>query len=54
MEAYEITSYGMLCAWAAKMGHAEAAELLDATLDEEKIADETLTEIAESTFNDAG
>lgn len=54
VEHYEIASYGTLCAWAEKMGHAEAAELLDATLDEEKTADESLTEIAESTVNDAG
>jgi ferritin-like metal-binding protein YciE len=30
------------------MGHGEAAELLQTTLDEEKSADEKLTEIAES------
>ena len=54
VEHYEIASYGTLCSWAEKMDHAEAAELLAATLDEEKTADEALTEIAESTVNEAG
>lgn len=54
VEHYEIASYGTVCAWAEKMGHDEAAELLNATLDEEKAADEKLTAIAESTANDAG
>lgn len=54
VEHYEIASYGTLCAWAEKMGHSEAAELLGVTLDEEKAADETLTEIAESTNDIAG
>ncbi len=54
VEHYEIATYGTLCAWAEKMGHAEAAELLDATLDEEKTADDTLTEIAESTAIESG
>ncbi len=54
VEHYEIASYGTVCAWAEKMGHDEAAELLNATLDEEKAADEKLTEIAESTVNEAG
>ena len=54
VEHYEIASYGTLCAWAAKMDHDEAVELLHATLIEEKSADEILTDIAESTVNDAG
>lgn len=54
VEHYEIASYGTLCAWAEKLGFSEAAELLDATLDEEKTADDTLTEIAESAVNEAG
>lgn len=54
VEHYEIASYGTLLAWAEKMGHAEAAELLDASLDEEKTADDTLSEIAESTVNESG
>lgn len=51
IEHYEIASYGTVCAWANKLGYDEPAELLNATLDEEKAADETLTEIAE-TVND--
>lgn len=54
VEHYEIASYGTLCAWAEKMGYDEVVELLDATLDEEKSADEMLTAIAESSVNDAG
>lgn len=52
VEHYEIAAYGTLRAWAEKMGHEEAVELLDATLDEEKVADETLTAIAESSGGD--
>lgn len=48
VEHYEIASYGTLCAWAEAMGHVEVAELLQATLAEEKAADEKLTAIAES------
>lgn len=51
VEHYEIATYGTLFAWAEKMDHAEAAELLAETLEEEKAADEALTEIAESTAN---
>lgn len=54
VEHYEIASYGSLCAWAEKLGYSEAAELLDATLDEEKTANDTLTEISESAVNEAG
>jgi ferritin-like metal-binding protein YciE len=53
VEHYEIASYGTLCAWAEKMGHEEAAELLAATLEEEKVADDTLTTIAESYQDEA-
>ncbi len=53
VEHYEIASYGTVCAWAAMMGHDEAVELLNATLEEEKAADEMLTEIAESSVNSA-
>jgi len=54
VEHYLIASYGTLCAWAERMGYDEAVELLDATLDEEKYADEMLTAIAENTVNEAG
>lgn len=51
VEHYEIASYGTLCAFAKTLGQDEAADLLQETLDEEKEADATLTEIAESSVN---
>lgn len=51
VEHYEIASYGSVRAWAEEMGHTEAADLLQETLDEEKAADEKLTEIAEHSAN---
>jgi ferritin-like metal-binding protein YciE len=51
IEHYEIASYGTLKTLAGVLGYNEAAELLDATLQEEKNADETLTQIAESSIN---
>jgi len=51
VEHYEIASYGTLCAWAKQMGHNEALNLLQETLDEEKTANEKLTSIAESLAN---
>ena len=42
-EHYEMAAYGTLVAWAQAMGHNEAAELLQETLDEEKAADEKLS-----------
>ncbi len=51
VEHYEIASYGTLCTWAETMGHTRAAELLEATLDEEKNTDARLTEIAEMVAN---
>ncbi len=51
VEHYEIATYGSLAAWARLMQNDEAAELLEETLDEEKSADEKLTEIAESAVN---
>src|SRR6476619_7836296 len=50
-EHYEMAAYGTLVAWAQAMGHTEAAELLEQTLDEEKAADEKLTSIAEDGVN---
>ena len=43
-EHYEMAAYGTLVAWARAMGHSEAADLLQETLDEEKAADEKLSE----------
>jgi ferritin-like metal-binding protein YciE len=51
IEHYEIASYGTLKTLATVLGYNEAAELLNATLQEEKGADETLTQIAESAIN---
>jgi ferritin-like metal-binding protein YciE len=50
-EHYEISRYGTLRTWAEELGLADAASLLQATLDEEKATDQTLTAIAESAVN---
>lgn len=51
VEHYEIASYGTLKQFATTLGLENAAELLDQTLEEEKNADETLTEVAETAVN---
>ena len=51
VEHYEMAAYGTLVAWAEAMGHSEAAELLQQTLDEEKATDEKLTALAEGGIN---
>jgi ferritin-like metal-binding protein YciE len=51
VEHYEIASYGTLKTLAGVLGYTEAVELLDATLQEEKRADELLTKVAESSVN---
>ena len=48
VEHYEIATYGTLRAFAEILGHEEAAGLLQETLDEEKAADEKLTEVTAS------
>jgi ferritin-like metal-binding protein YciE len=50
-EHYEMAAYGTLVAWAEAMGHADAARLLQETLDEEKAADEKLSALAEGGIN---
>ncbi|HWN96778.1 MAG TPA: ferritin-like domain-containing protein [Methylomirabilota bacterium] len=50
-EHYEIATYGSLSAWAKLLGEDQAVELLEENLQEEKAADEKLTEIAESVVN---
>ena len=50
-EHYEMAAYGTLVAWARAMGHEEAADLLQETLDEEKAADEKLSSLAEGGIN---
>ncbi|HET9372879.1 MAG TPA: ferritin-like domain-containing protein [Vicinamibacterales bacterium] len=50
-EHYEMAAYGTLIAWAQAMGHTDAVNLLQQTLDEEKTADEKLTSLAEGGIN---
>lgn len=50
-EHYEMAAYGTLVAWARAMGHTEAADLLQETLNEEKAADEKLSALAEGGIN---
>ncbi len=53
VEHYEIATYGSLVQLAKTLGMNNAAELLHKTLDEEKQADEKLSEIAEWKVNQA-
>jgi ferritin-like metal-binding protein YciE len=52
-EHYEMSAYGSLVAWAEALGHDDVIELLEATLEEEKAADEKLSELAEGGINEA-
>ncbi|MBW8686344.1 YciE/YciF ferroxidase family protein [Chitinophaga rhizophila] len=52
IEHYEIASYGSLRTLAARMGHEEAVQLLEQTLNEEKETDVLLTQLAESSVNE--
>ena len=51
IEHYEIAGYGTARSLAMHLGHTEAARLLQTTLEEERQADRTLTEIAETEVN---
>jgi len=51
VEHYEMALYGSLVALAKEMGLQGAVRLLESTLNEEKLADAKLTEIAETTVN---
>jgi ferritin-like metal-binding protein YciE len=51
VEHYEISRYGTLKTWADELGYNDAVKLLDATLNEEKNTDSTLSQIAESEVN---
>ncbi|MDB5384684.1 MAG: hypothetical protein JWM11_330 [Planctomycetaceae bacterium] len=53
VEHYEIATYGTLITWARLLGQDKAVKLLSQTLAEEKATDETLTELAEVTVNEA-
>jgi ferritin-like metal-binding protein YciE len=50
-EHYEIGAYGAVIAWAKLLGEEEIATLLHDTLEEEKAADQKLSELAESSIN---
>lgn len=51
VEHYEIASYGILRTFAQTLSLEEVAALLEETLDQEKAADEKLTEVAEAAIN---
>ena len=51
VEHYEMARYGTLCAWAEQLDLDEAVELLEETLEEEKAADEKLSELATGDIN---
>lgn len=51
VEHYEIASYGTLRTFATTLGLDEVASILEEILEEEKSADEKLTEVAESAIN---
>ena len=53
VEHYEIASYGTLRNYAEVLGFPDAVSLLEMTLQEEKAADEKLTELAVSSINEA-
>ena len=52
-EHYEIAAYGSVLAWAKTLGMDELIALLKPTLEEEKAADEKLSQLAESSVNSA-
>lgn len=51
IEHYEITTYGTLRQFAETLGLNDAVSLLEATLNEEKSADEKLSKVARETIN---
>jgi ferritin-like metal-binding protein YciE len=51
VEHYEISTYGGLAQLARNLGRGDIAEILETTLEEEKSADELLTEVAENSVN---
>jgi ferritin-like metal-binding protein YciE len=53
VEHYEMAAYGSAKTFADLLGEADIVEILEQTLEEEKAADEKLTQIAESHVNDA-
>jgi len=53
VEHYEMARYGALSAWAEQLDMGDASELLEETLDEEKAADEKLTDLADGINSEA-
>jgi ferritin-like metal-binding protein YciE len=51
VEHYEIAAYGSLVAHAEQLGHKKAAKLLQETLEQEKMADRKLNEVALGAVN---
>ena len=51
-EHYEIAGYGTARTFAQQLGHANIADLLQATLDEEGATDKKLTKLAENQVNE--
>jgi ferritin-like metal-binding protein YciE len=51
VEHYEIAAYGTVRTWADQLGHRDVANLLEQTLEEEKMTDKELTDLAESMVN---
>ncbi|HLH38146.1 MAG TPA: ferritin-like domain-containing protein [Bryobacteraceae bacterium] len=51
VEHYEMAGYGTARSLAQALGHSEAARLLESTLQEEKNADQILTQVAERSVN---
>jgi ferritin-like metal-binding protein YciE len=52
VEHYEVASYGALHEWAGLLGNEKAVSLLEEILDQEKAANEKLTELARAGIND--
>jgi len=52
VEHYEMASYGCLHEWAGLLGNEKAAGLLETILNEEKAANEKLTELARASSNE--
>ena len=51
VEHYEMAAYGSVRTWAQQLGDSTGAQLLQQTLDEEKAADQKLTDVAMSSAN---
>jgi ferritin-like metal-binding protein YciE len=51
VEHYEIAGYGTVRTFAQRLGHDEAAQLLQTTLDEEAATDKEFTRLAEEVIN---